>query len=135
MYICFSWPTEEIRSHLNKMYIFIVCYRCTKQNPKYTTDTTRSNHVWYKCYFNMYGGKWKSLRDAVLEMYWHYLSQHDGEYNIAKCVLTVNKTDTICISSATHPVFSYRPIIQHTMHVYCEYNFYDILCNISILIH
>jgi hypothetical protein len=53
-----------------------------------------------------------------------------GNTTSQSVLVTVNKTNIICICSATHPVSIYRPRVEHTIHVYCECNFYNILCNI-----
>ena len=58
-----------------------------------------------------------------------------GNTTSQSVLLTVNKTNAICICSATHPVFSYRPNVEHAINVYCEYNFYNILCNHFFMIH
>ena len=57
------------------------------------------------------------------------LSSTMGNTTSQSVLLTVNKIYTICICSATHPVFSYIPNVEHVINVYCEYNFYNRLCN------
>ena len=63
------------------------------------------------------------------------LSSTVGNTTSQSVLLTVNKTNIMCICSAIHPVSSYRPRVEHIMHAYCEYNFITYYVTICFLIH